>query len=136
MHHNHFVKNMKKENKELLQKIKSKNYKIGTDCSGIEAPITALQLLQINYSHIFSCDNDKHIKETIMQTYKPNTYYDNILNRNNEKLQNIDIYVCGFPCQSFSTEGKREGFRSKNKEGTIFFKCYDVIKKKSQNSLY
>ncbi len=37
------------------------HFKVGTDCSGIEAPIIALKLLNINFSHEFSCDNDKFI---------------------------------------------------------------------------
>jgi len=104
--------------------------KIGTDCSGIEAPIVALNLLGIKYSHEFSCDNNKYAKETIMANYKPNIFYDNIFGRNHNKLPDIDLYCCGFPCQSFSTAGKREGFDNPNKEGIIFFECLKVIKAK------
>ena len=99
--------------------------KIGTDCSGIEAPIVALNLLGIKYSHEFSCDNNKYAKETIMANYKPNIFYDNIFGRNHNKLPDIDLYCCGFPCQSFSTAGKKEGFN--DPRGTIFFHCYKYI---------
>jgi hypothetical protein len=32
-----------------------KKIKVGTDCSGIEAPIQALKKLKVNFSHEFSC---------------------------------------------------------------------------------
>ena len=107
---------------------KLKYLKVGTDCSGIEAPIIALELLGVNFIHQFSCDNDKLIKETVLYNYNPKIFYDNILTRNNKKLPDIDIYICGFPCQSFSTAGNREGFYKNTKEGIIFFKCLEVIK--------
>ena len=63
-----------------------------------------------------------------MASFKPKIFYDNIFKRDHKKLPDIDIYVCGFPCQSFSTAGNREGFHKKSKEGIIFFECLKVIK--------
>ena len=34
--------------------------RIGTDCSGIEAPIQALKQLKIPFRHVFSSDIDKY----------------------------------------------------------------------------
>ena len=87
-----------------------------------------MKLLNIKFSHEFSCDNDKFVKEQIMASFKPKIFYDNIFKRDHKKLPDIDIYVCGFPCQSFSTAGNREGFHKKSKEGIIFFECLKVIK--------
>ena len=70
--HLDFLKKIK--NDQLFKKIKNIKLKIGTDCSGIEAPIVALNLLGIKYSHEFSCDNDKYAKETIMHNYKPKKF--------------------------------------------------------------
>ena len=36
--------------------------RVGTDCSGIEAPIQALKQMKINYNHEWACDIDKYVR--------------------------------------------------------------------------
>lgn len=100
--------------------------KVGTDCSGIEAPIQALKKMKVNFSHEFSCEIDKFARESIKANYSPKILFEDITKK--RKLPDIDMYVCGFPCQSFSTAGKRLGF--KDTRGTIFYECLKVIKYK------
>ena len=50
-----------------------KTLKIGTDCSGIEAPIQALRLLNIPHKHIFSCHNDPHVVKSIKANFDKDT---------------------------------------------------------------
>uniref|UniRef100_A0A6C0LX68 DNA (cytosine-5-)-methyltransferase n=1 Tax=viral metagenome TaxID=1070528 RepID=A0A6C0LX68_9ZZZZ len=102
--------------------------KVGTDCSGIEAPIQALKQLGIQYNHVFSSEIDKYAVQSIKANYHPKTIFGDITNRNNDDLEDIDLYVAGFPCQPFSTAGVRKGFD--DKKGNIFWSCVDVIKKK------
>jgi DNA (cytosine-5)-methyltransferase 1 len=104
-------------------------WKIGTDCSGIEAPIQALLQLNIKHKHIFSSDIDKHVIKSIKANYNPLHIFNDITIRDMEKVPDIDIYVCGFPCQTFSLIGNREGFL--DKRGIVFFSCLDVIKNKN-----
>ena len=108
-----------------------KTLRIGTDCSGIEAPIQALKKLKIKYSHEWSCEIDKHAQASIKANYNPKILYDDITKRQISKLHDIDMYVCGFPCQTFSMAGKRQGFE--DARGTIFFYCVKVIRKKQPN---
>jgi len=100
--------------------------KVGTDCSGIEAPIQALRQLAIPFHQVFSCDVDKFCQQSIKENYYCDKLYTDITTRNHADVPDMDLYVAGWPCQAFSTAGNRQGFA--HKSGNIFWHCLDVIK--------
>ncbi len=102
--------------------------RVGTDCSGIEAPIQALLQLNIPFSHEFSCEKDKYAIQSIKANYEPKILYTDITTRDHSKLPDIDLYVCGFPCQTFSLMGNGAGMN--DPRGNIMFHCIEVIKQK------
>jgi DNA (cytosine-5)-methyltransferase 1 len=111
--------------------------RVGTDCSGIEAPIQALIQLKIPFKHIFSSDIDKYCIQSIKANYNPEIIFGDkdgpypdgdITKRDINQVPDIDLYVCGFPCQPFSMAGGRKGFN--DKRGNVFFSCLEVIKEK------
>ncbi len=107
---------------------KNKILRIGTDCSGIEAPIQALKKLQkiykFDYEHIFSSEIDKYARESLLANYKrPKYLFEDMTKK--RTLEPIDIYVCGFPCQPFSYAGSRLG---QNDKRCIFNYCIKTIK--------
>ena len=111
--------------------------RVATDCSGIEAPIQALQQLKIPFKHVWASDIDKDCIKQIKANFKPQIIYGDpdgpykngdITQRDNRSLPNIDLYIAGFPCQAFSQIGKGLGF--KDPRGNVFFSCLDVIKRK------
>lgn len=106
---------------------KKKPLIIGTDCSGIEAPIQALELLKIPYSHKFSSEINPKTRELLKLNYDPEVLYPDITTRDHSKLPKLDMYIAGFPCQAFSHLGKREGFEDYKNRGLIFFDCYETI---------
>lgn len=103
--------------------------RIGTDCSGIEAPIQALKKAKIPFHHVFSSEIDKFCIESIDANYSPDIIFDDISKRNIRDIPDIDVYVCGFPCQPFSSAGKRRGMNDP-KRGTVFDSCLEVIRVK------
>ena len=111
--------------------------RIGTDCSGIEAPIQALTQLGIPFTHVFSSDIDKFCIQSIKANYEPEILFGDkngsfpngdIRTRNIDDVPDIDLYVCGFPCQPFSVAGEKKGFE--DKRGNVFWSCLEVIEKK------
>ena len=111
---------------EIKLKKKPKLISIATDCSGIEAPLHSLNQLGIKYTHLFSCENDKKCANIIKKYHKPKHFFPDIFGRDLSIIkQPLDIYVCGFPCQSFSIAGNQNGFR--DPRGTVFFECFKTI---------
>lgn len=102
--------------------------RIGTDCSGIEAPIQALLQMNIPFEHSFTCDKDPYALKSIKANYHPKKIYTDITKRKHACLPDIDMYVCGFPCQPFSLMGNKMG--TEDSRSNIMYQCIKVIQKK------
>lgn len=113
--------------------VKGKSISVGTDCSGIEAPLMALDLLGVNYTHLFSSEIDKNCIDFIERNFAPKLpIYIDLKTRNVKDMPPVDLYIAGFPCQTFSSLGRNEGFDN-NLKGTIFFYIYEYIFTKLPN---
>ena len=100
--------------------------KVGTDFSGIGSPEAALKRLGIPHHNIFACDIDKYAEKSFLELNKPDKFYKDITTRDYKEVPQLDLYVAGFPCQSFSLAGKRKGFNETR--GTLFFNVAEFIK--------
>lgn len=99
--------------------------KLGTDFSGIGAPEMALKYLGIDFESVFACEIDKYARKSFEQLHDSKTFYNDITTRNHKEVEQLDLYVAGFPCQAFSTAGKRKGFDEVR--GTLFFNVAEFI---------
>tara|TARA_R100001163_G_C5038524_1_gene177170 strand:+ start:51 stop:1283 length:1233 start_codon:yes stop_codon:yes gene_type:complete len=100
--------------------------KVGTDFSGIGAPEMALKYLGIEFESVFACEIDKFARQSFEQLHNPIKFYNDITTRNHKEVEQLDLYVAGFPCQAFSMAGKRKGFDEAR--GTLFFNVAEFIK--------
>lgn len=83
-----------------------------------------------NFEVVFAND----IEKAAVKVYDSNDKYfkhDAVLNDvrdiSNEEFPEFDIMLAGFPCQPFSSAGKRKGIDDDNGRGTLFYECVRII---------
>lgn len=83
--------------------------------------------LNIKTKCVFSSEIDKKASESYELNFHENPLCDitQILESN---IPDFDVMLAGFPCQSFSYAGKRQGFS--DTRGTLFFDIERILKKK------
>jgi DNA (cytosine-5)-methyltransferase 1 len=98
--------------------------KVGHDCAGMDAAGHALRnLLGQHVEHTFSSDIDKFCCLTLKANFPPTVPYfgepaGDITKRSHDKVPECQLYFAGFPCQSFSRQGKRKG--TEDPRGQVF----------------
>lgn len=100
--------------------------KIGTDCSGIEAPIEALRQMKVVHKQVWSCEIEKYVLPMLKANSKHEIFYEDMTKRDYNKLPKINMYVCGFPCQPFSIANTQR--YEKHAKDNIFTYCLKTIK--------
>lgn len=82
----------------------------------------------VGYSEI-----DKYATEIYQKHFPKHKAYGDITKINEKELPDFDVFVGGFPCQSFSIAGKRGGFQ--DTRGTMFFEIARILKCKKPKLL-
>ena len=99
--------------------------------SGIGAFEEALKILNIKYELVNYCEFDDKIAKCYSLIHKePLSKNLGDINKVDEtKLEDFDLMTFGFPCQTFSIIGKREGFNDETR-GNLFFESVRIAKYK------
>jgi len=103
--------------------------RIATAFSGVGTPELALKELKVPFKNIFACEIDKFTRTSYLTNNEPpKTFYKDIKEIDGNLYKNqIDLFVWGFPCTSFSIAGKQLSFNDPN-TGDLFFQGVRLMK--------
>ena len=110
---------------------KGKRLKVGSDCSGLDAAMVAMDKLGVSdrVTLEFCCDKLPECQTFLKAVHKPKLLFTDVVNRDLEKVPKVDVYTAGFPCQPWSSEGKRQGRRDQLGRGKVFDHVAKYIEK-------
>ena len=95
-------------------------------CSGIGGGRIGLELNGLEC--VGHCEIDEKADLTYQLFFKDSKNYGDLTKVDIDKLPDFDFMIAGFPCQSFSIVGNREGL--KDKRGQIIYSLMEILKKK------
>jgi len=96
--------------------------------SGIGAPEQAIKNLGLPWECVGFSEIDKYAIQTYLKNFPNHQNYGDITKIDTATLPDFDMFVGGFPCQSFSIAGKRRGFE--DTRGTLFFEIERILRDK------
>lgn len=86
------------------------------------------------YRCVWSCDNNKYANQIYTAKFgEANHYSVNIRKVRSSSIPDHDLLCAGFPCQTFSNAGDRQGF--KDPRGTLFFEIARIARHKQPRLL-
>ena len=100
--------------------------RVGSHCSGWLGESQALANLGIQHRVVMASDNDPSAKKIIQDNFTVEHFYDNMMTVDVKDMPKCDLYVCGFPCQPYSTAGLNMGIadnRSEPKDKMLEYIC-------------
>jgi DNA (cytosine-5)-methyltransferase 1 len=105
------------------------HYKTIDLCAGIGGIRRGFELTG-KYENVLASEIDKYACATYEHVFGENPENDLTTERFKQMVETIqyDVLLAGFPCQSFSNVGKKEGFSDASK-GTIFFHIAEIIRR-------
>jgi DNA (cytosine-5)-methyltransferase 1 len=88
----------------------------------------ALKSLGYGSKAVFSSEIKEHARKVYTHNFHIDEIAGDITKINENEIPNFDVMLAGFPCQAFSSAGRRLGFN--DTRGTLFFDIARILKKK------
>lgn len=106
----------------------SKKIRIVSLFSGIGGFEEGIKKTGTPYEIVFASEIDKHARVSYASNFDNKNLYGDITLIDEKNIPNHDCLVAGFPCQSFSIAGRKQGFN--DTRGTLFFDIARILKEK------
>ena len=108
--------------------------RIGTDCAGLEVMMSVLADMNVDATHVFSCERVQVLQAFAAQAFQPLKLYTDMTTRDNTDPYHADdndltIYGAGIACQPFSIAGNNmgEADMADGGRGSLFDYALDFI---------
>lgn len=95
-------------------------------CSGIGGGRIGLE--KNGFECVGHCEVDEITAKTYEDFFGDNRNYGDLTEIDIKTIPDFDFLIAGFPCQTFSIAGKREGFN--DKRGQIIYSLFNIMKEK------
>ena len=95
--------------------------------SGIGGFSYAAEQIVGGFETIAFVERDEYCQKVLRKHWSDVPIYSDIRSFNGKEYKDADIVVGGFPCQPFSTAGKRQGFEDSRGRGTVFFEVHKYL---------
>ena len=106
--------------------------RVASDCSGWCSEVQAAKALGQPIEHVFASDTAKPVQKLVEKYFKPKHLFNDAADEKPVGLPQVDVYVCGWPCQSFSKAGLKRGIE--DTRGTVVLELLQFISTHTPNS--
>ena len=102
--------------------------RVGTDCSGIEAPLVALHRLGVPFEHVFSSEICATTRKQLLANHAPHILYTDATARDNSQAPAVDLHVAGWGRARGTEhdENQGHGLGEWQRAGPVSGQCPDV----------
>lgn len=100
---------------------------VGTDCSGMDSPITVLKRLGVPHRHAFSSESDGRCRRYIERNFSPDAIFNSVFERPLHWAEQVDLYVCGPPCTASSTLNPFQPESGRDVAHAVARSCFEFI---------
>ena len=88
----------------------------------------ACKNLSIKSECVFTSEIKEHAIKVYADNFKDSSMFGDITQIEAKDIPDFDVMLAGFPCQAFSSAGKRQGFS--DTRGTLFFEIERILQEK------